>query len=383
MSLAKSPGETVRYSFVIPTYNKKERLRRTLEALNHLEGYSPDEYEAIVVDDGSAGDVFNAIRGVNRNYRLNYLYLDRCEDSCRSRSRNYGIDAARGKYIVFIDDDVVVDSCHLQELDRCYRLSENLVIIGTIIDCPAHLVDNRDMKEVREMAFKGSGTHMLELRHLTFQSLSYNLASQRYPWMMTVTCNLSVPKKLLMGIGGFDENFKKWGYEDLELGFRLYRKGAHCLVNPRLEAMHQSHLKSPEGENNYSYFVEKCGEVFSKIPPVKLLSLYTLHTDLPGRLKPFRRYQGNITGKQVLDFKEEGELGAVKNKIREGCEEKGCEMIVNDYVETTDLDLWIQMLDIEDAVISYYPHSCRLSRANYTALMNEALTDCQKARFLA
>lgn len=352
----------MKFSFVIPTYNKKEILRRTLEVLDHQVGFSRDEYEAIVVDDGSDQEVFKAIRGVNTNYRLNYAYLTRCEDSCRSRSRNYGVSLARGEYIIFIDDDIIVTPNHLKELARYYSVSDKLVILGTRIDCPFDLLQDKGAEEVRYTAYGEGAAGMLEMRHVALNNLSFNVPAHKYPWILTFTCNLSVPRQMLVDIGGFDENFKKWGYEDVELGYRLFQKGARFVVNPRLEAIHQSHPPSPQGENNYDYFVEKCKEVFSEINPATVLSIFAVFNDMKMKLKTFWNFRGEITSRRVLHFRDESKSETVKNKISEYSKTKGCEIIVNDYVKTSDLDLWIQMQDFKDSLVSYYPVSQKLSR---------------------
>jgi len=371
----------MKYSFVIPTYNKKEPLVRTLEALNNLSGYSRDDVEAVVVDDGSTEEVFKIIKGVNRTYRLNYIYLQRCEDSCRSRTRNYGINAARGTFIIFIDDDIVVNSDYLQELARYFNVSHHLVIIGTRLNFPAHLLGSTDIKELRRTACQEANTDVLELRHPTFNRLSYNLAAYKYPWMMTFTSNLAVPRQLLLDIAGFDENFKKWGYEDLELGYRLHKTGVKFVLNPRIEAFHQAHPKAPTGENNLDYFLEKCQEIFKEIDYSTLHAVHALGTDDPSLLAVYRKYQGKIHTRATVELRQESDLENIKKRILELAKKKGSEIIVNDYCENTDLDVWVQMLEPENAVISYFPRSFHISGEKHVEFMKKVLFEKDKFSF--
>jgi glycosyltransferase involved in cell wall biosynthesis len=88
---------------VIPAYNNKLLLRKTLEALNYQIGYGRNDYEVIIVDDGSSDGTCDYIKNVNRNYNLKYFYLERCDDSGRARARNYGWKKASGDIIIFID----------------------------------------------------------------------------------------------------------------------------------------------------------------------------------------------------------------------------------------------------------------------------------------
>jgi glycosyltransferase involved in cell wall biosynthesis len=363
----------MKYSFIIPTYNKKEPLKKTLQALNNLSGYGRDDYEVVLVDDGSTDEVFGSIKGVNHNYRLNYVYLDRCEDSCRARTRNYGIKLARGRYIVFIDDDIIVRNDYLQELARCFRFSDNLVVTGTRLNCPPHIIDSTDIQELRRTACQGRNIDAMEVRHLVYNTLSYNLSAHKYPWMLTFTSNLAVPRKLLLEIEGFEENFKKWGFEDVELGYRLFKAGAKFVINSKLEAFHQEHPRGPEGENNQAYFQEKCKEVFKDIDPEALLSLFGIGFNSPDDTSPFRKYQGKIHRRAEVEFRKKSELEKVKKRILRLSGKKGSEVIVKDYCENTDLDLWIQMLEVNDAFISYFPQSFRISEGKRFEMMNVLL----------
>ena len=116
----------IRYSIVIPTYNNREALNNTLEALNGQSGFEPGEYEAIVVDDGSSEDTYALIRDTPRTYAMTYLYLERTPASCRSRVRNAGWRQAKAPIVVFLDSDMIVAPNYLQELDRYFRAEEDL-----------------------------------------------------------------------------------------------------------------------------------------------------------------------------------------------------------------------------------------------------------------
>jgi glycosyltransferase involved in cell wall biosynthesis len=55
-----------RFSFVIPTYQNKNLIRNTLEALNRQKDFPYEDYEVIVVDDGSSdgtGEVLDRVVG--------------------------------------------------------------------------------------------------------------------------------------------------------------------------------------------------------------------------------------------------------------------------------------------------------------------------------
>ena len=62
-------------------------------------------------------------------------------------------------------------------------------------------------------------------RHLFLREFDFDLARQALPWPMFLSLNFSVRAEDFWAVGGFDEEFCGWGFEDLELGYRLFRRG--------------------------------------------------------------------------------------------------------------------------------------------------------------
>jgi hypothetical protein len=210
---------------------------------------------------------------------------------------------------------------------------------------------------------------------MVYNCLSYNLGAQKYPWMMTFSGNLGVSRKLLLETGAFDENFKNWGCEDIELGYRFYKAGAKFIINSRMEAFHQSHSRAPAEEKNFDYFVEKCKEGFKDIDLYTLLSLYNAWLNEPHSLATFRKYQGKIRNRAKVELRDESGLEEVKKRILEFSKTKGCEVIVDDYCENTDLDIWVQMLEVKNAIISYFPGSLKISGEKTLEILKKTMHD--------
>ena len=88
-------------SIVIPHYNLSQALlKRCLDSILAIE-LPTEEYEIIVVDDGSD----NPPRWINETYTTGNIKLIESEHNCQGAARNIGIDAARGRYIQFVDAD--------------------------------------------------------------------------------------------------------------------------------------------------------------------------------------------------------------------------------------------------------------------------------------
>lgn len=98
----------VLFSVVIPTYNRAKFIRNTIDSLL-VQEY--DNFEVIVVDDGSTDNTGELIRGV-KDPRVSY-YLKENEE--RAAARNYGARKAKGAYVTFLDSDDYLYPEHLAE----------------------------------------------------------------------------------------------------------------------------------------------------------------------------------------------------------------------------------------------------------------------------
>ena len=105
-SFLPGPGVPGLVSVIIPTFNRADIIRETLDSVL-AQTYS--NFEAIVIDDGSA-DRTRAVVSAYRDPRIKYSYK---ENGGLSSARNAGLDLARGEFIAFLDSDDVWHSWKL------------------------------------------------------------------------------------------------------------------------------------------------------------------------------------------------------------------------------------------------------------------------------
>lgn len=358
-----------RYSFVIPVYQCKKLIINTLETLNSLEGFPLDAIEVIVVDDGSRDGTGEAIKDMEKKYDFKYIYLERVPESSRSRTRNIGINAAKGEVIVFLDGDMLLKHNYLEELDKYFKIDKNIIVIGNRIN----LTEDVSFEEVclksyyKNQKFKLNSINKLEIRHLSYMESSYNAECQLHPWLKVYSCNLAVPKKYLDELGGFDENFKGWGVEDVELGYRLYMSGAKIIISNKIESFHQKHDKSgnlkiskdkfPEVDKNTVYFIKKHPEALQLRENV-IIKFFR------GQIVPKFSALNGIRKKILINYNNNDNLEDVKAKILMLSKKKSLKIVVEDHVENTDLDIWIQLLGKQKSTPMYFPASKQLEVMN-------------------
>lgn len=116
----------MKVSVIIPAYNAEKYLVETLESVVHQ---TLDDYEIIVVNDGSKDNTINILREYEDKYP-NLNVIDK-ENEGVSAARNDGIERAKGEYLFFFDSDDILELDALESLyNRAVSTKAKLVIAG-------------------------------------------------------------------------------------------------------------------------------------------------------------------------------------------------------------------------------------------------------------
>jgi glycosyltransferase involved in cell wall biosynthesis len=92
----------MKFSVIIPTYNRAEELRKTLENLSKLS--VTQEWEVIVVDNNSTDETRDVVAEISKKFPVDLRYLFEGEQG-KPAALNSGMAIARGDVIAFTDDD--------------------------------------------------------------------------------------------------------------------------------------------------------------------------------------------------------------------------------------------------------------------------------------
>jgi glycosyltransferase involved in cell wall biosynthesis len=210
-------------SIVIPTYNKLTRLKATLESLKTLD-YSRECFEVVVVDDGSEDETASFLSGVGLDFQLRVFRHQ--SNQGRAAARNTGVRQARGRVVVFLDDDMEAAPELLMAHMRGHAEGHKMVVLGNVRRAPG----------VRSTAL---------VRYLDSRGVHKLKPGQPVPFRYFATGNVSVERRLLMEVGLFDERFRKFGGEDLELGYRLDKAGARFVYAPQARSYRTDYRDVP------------------------------------------------------------------------------------------------------------------------------------------
>ncbi len=197
----------MRATIQLCTYNRAALLERVLDAC--FEQTIPERsYEVVLVNDGSIDDTAAVMERARERANCRFVVVNQANAGL-AKGRNAGIARASGERIVFIDDDVLPLPNFLEEHLRSHASHPQAIVRGGAIN-----VESFD-----------------DLPPPVWTIKNY---SGNYFW----TTNVSVPLTTIRGIGGFNENFSEYGWEDIDVGLRLRARGVKAVFNPKALAYH-------------------------------------------------------------------------------------------------------------------------------------------------
>jgi len=136
--MGKAENPTV--SVIIPTYNRAHLVGR---AIRSVLNQTYQDFEIIVVDDGSTDNTEEVVKGFNDD-RIRYIWHD--ENRGGAAARNTGIKAAQGEYIAFLDSD---DEWLPEKLEKQVKAFEDALPDVGVVYTDFRRLDKRGDKELR------------------------------------------------------------------------------------------------------------------------------------------------------------------------------------------------------------------------------------------
>ncbi len=210
-------------SVVIPTFNRSQILRECIDAL-YRQDLPRQDYEVLVVDDGSKDDTSVLLEKYATKYS-NFRFF-RQKNQGQGIARNLGVERAVGNIIVLIGDDIIVKENFLSEHLR-YHLrhsGEHEAVLGLTVWHPKlHVTPFMAWLTNGSTVFGKFGGHQFAYEKLE--------GKEEADYNFFYTSNISL-KRSLLDKYPFDPAFSGYGWEDIELGYRLHlREGLRLYYN--------------------------------------------------------------------------------------------------------------------------------------------------------
>jgi glycosyltransferase involved in cell wall biosynthesis len=206
-------------SVIIPTYNRKDSLLRTLDSLKQ-QTFPMDRFTVIVVDDGSTDDTETI---ASQQFPFSFCYL-RQNNQGATVARNHGATISQAEILVFIDDDVTISPQSLEAFAVSCSQNNKILVMGSLSRRSnviasvynAILLTSPDRPEAvqdeSDLHFLYSNTELLAIRRSDF---------------------------LELGMLQDPTNGQGWpNWDDLDFGYRAYLEGFRIIQSGRAVGEH-------------------------------------------------------------------------------------------------------------------------------------------------
>ena len=215
----------MRVSLIVLTYNWPEALERVLQS---IAAQTVQPFEVLVADDGSGAETEQLVARMSRQFPVPLRHVWQEDLGFRAaRSRNRGIAASRGDYVVLIDGDLCLHPAfvadHIMLAEPGYFLqggrlkaskAETARLLAGGQPCFAPWMDG-DFEDF-------DGTRRL---YAFRQPMLARWKAQAGNGGRVMSCNMSCWREDLLRVNGFDERMEGYGAEDRELVARLENAG--------------------------------------------------------------------------------------------------------------------------------------------------------------
>ena len=234
----------IKCSVVIGCYNQLEPLKQVLPEYSK-QSISKDLFEVILVDSTSTDGSLDFYKAYEVDYNL-VVHVQ--ENKGKVGARNKGVALAKGAIILITDADMIPDPDLIKEHITAHETANSL------------------------SCFQG---YAQNISHLEWPISSATLSPQvgsnpkhmaKLGWYYFLTGNLSMPKILFEKEEGFNYAFQGYGWEDLELGYRLYKKKVPLYYLKSAKNFHY-HVITKDEEIERNVGKGKSAQTFLKLHP--------------------------------------------------------------------------------------------------------------------
>ena len=275
-------------SVVIPSYQTPlETLARTLAGLER-QIYPRDLFEVVIVDDGTEPPL---ARPSSTSLNLRVVRQDRRQFGA-ARARNTGAQAAAHDILLFLDSDMLVEENWIAAHARWHHAVSDTLTVGfrahvaangidadTIRHRPGSLLDLLAGRAVDDTP--GIEEHLAETGDLASRADD--------PFRVVTSASLGVGKDFFERLGGMDESFVRWGFEDHEFGYRAYVHGGLLVPVREAFAWHQ-------GRWNEGREAKRRSARIQTAKAAHLIAHWRYRGDQPGRLFRVPQFVVSIDG---------------------------------------------------------------------------------------
>ncbi len=206
----------MRYSFVIPVYNRPDEVDELLESLTHQ---SFTDFEVVIVEDGSTVPCRHIVEKYASALPVHYYEKP---NSGPGQTRNYGVERCTGEYVIVLDSDCILPPDYLQAVEDEVRHE------------PADAFGGPDRAHKSFTPVQKAINYAMTSFFTTggIRGGSKKKMDKFYPRSF----NMGIRKDVYQALGGFSK--MRFG-EDIDFSIRIFKGGYRCRLFPEAWVWHK------------------------------------------------------------------------------------------------------------------------------------------------
>jgi len=204
-------------SIIIPVWNKRELTEQCLTELTRVT--SGISYEVIVVDNHSTDDTANFLNQLSGDIQI----IRNSENLGFAKACNQGARAARGRFLIFLNNDTIPLKDWLTALVAEVTSHQDVGIVGSKLLYQDNTIQHAGVVFSREGRMP---YHLYTHFHRDHPAVNQRRTFQS----VTAACML-IRREIFETVGGFDEGFRN-GFEDVDLCLKVGDKGWQVVYQP-------------------------------------------------------------------------------------------------------------------------------------------------------
>lgn len=241
-------AKTFDCSVIIPVWNNLALTMQCLTALSEVtQGVS---YEVIVVDNHSTDETPAFLAGLSGDVKI----ITNDENLGFAKACNQGAQAAKGEYLVFLNNDTIPQAGWLSALVDEVKTHSDVAVVGSKL-----LYED---KTVQHAGVAFSREFLMPYHMYTGVPADAPFVSRRRELQCVTAACMLIRRQVFAQVGGFDEGYKN-GFEDVDLCLKVGEKNWKIVYQPHSTVIHlesRTPGRKTHEEANTTRFRERWGK---------------------------------------------------------------------------------------------------------------------------
>jgi len=205
----------LRFSFIVPVYNRPQEIKELLDSFIQ---FDEDNFEVIIVEDGSDPDLKSNVDAFALQFPVSYYFK---ENTGPGPTRNFGAERAKGDWLIFLDSDTLLPPHYMKAVAE--------VADNTPIDAFGGADRERDDFLPIQKAISFSMTSFLTTGGIRGSRKSMEKFKPR-------SFNMGIRKEVFEALEGYSD--MRYG-EDIDLSLRIENAGFKSIYIPEAYVYHK------------------------------------------------------------------------------------------------------------------------------------------------